>query len=1284
MYQSFRSSHPFRALRDPLRFSAGSLAPLSVFCAFFFMLGVLPGAETPWVKAVEAVATVNDSAPSITLTWKADTNENKNNNGYYPAYTVYRRTPGGTWESGIAVANGAHTYVDNAVQVGTPYEYHLFKQFNNYGMVYEGHGYVRSGINLPAIHQRGKVALVVDSQIAAGIAANLDLFEMNLVGDGWRVVTISGYGRNDSAAAIRSAIQAEYNAQDPEESRLKTVFIIGHIPVVHSGNYNADGHAFRPMPADAYYGDMSGNWGTNSGTASAPVYPPSEFPGPIQLQVGRVDMFGLPVFTTKTETQLLNDYLDKDHGYRHRNLARTSRSLIGDQFGDHGGDAFSSAAFINFAPMIGTGSGAYTIANIEPGDQTGRWLDRVSDPATPDYLWVFAAGAGSVSAIGAMGAYGVHNNNELWVEDLVAEGARGTFYLMFGSWFGEWDKQNNIMRTTVALPGYGLSAAWAGRPYLYFHGMGMGDTIGEGIRTSQNYDTSGNNDYFTPFPANQVRKVHIALMGDPTLRLHPIAPVSALGTSVNGANVLLSWTASGDSVLGYHVYRATSLTGPYSRITTGAPVTGANYTDVAPGSGTFYYMVRAIRRETSPSGTYDNLSQGIFALATVGGSQVATPTFSPGAGAYSNAQLVTIATSTGGAAIRYTVNGPDPTPTTGTLYSSPVSVPASQTLRAIAYKSGMIDSAVATATYTITTGDWVWFDDALPSGASPSTNGDNWSWVSSAPAANTGTFSHQSALLNGLHEHSFNFASATMNMSTGESLFAWVYIDAANPPREVMLHWRSDNWEHRAYWGENLINSGTNGTNSRRYVGPLPVGGSWIRLEVPAAQVGLEGHSVGGMTFSHYDGRATWDSTGRTAGGPPSNQVATPTFSPAAGTYSSAQLVTIATSTSGAAIRYTVDGPNPTPTTGTLYSGTVSVPSSQTLRAIAYKSGMIDSAVATATYTITTGDWVWFDDALPAGASPSTNGDNWSWVSSAPAANTGTLSHQSALLNGLHEHSFNFASAAMNVSTGESLFAWVFLDAGSPPSEIMLSWKSTNWEHRAYWGQNLISYGTNGTASRRYVGPLPAAGQWVRLTVPALDVALEGASVVGMAFSHFNGRATWDSTGRTAGGPPPPPENVWFDEALPAGAVPTTNGDSWNWVSSNPAAHSGSVSHQSALLSGVHEHSFNFGAPMSVGTGQSLFAWVYIDAANPPREVMLHWRSDNWEHRAYWGENLINSGTNGTNSRRYVGPLPSGGIWVRLEVPAAQVGLGGHSVVGMTFSHYDGRATWDGTGTFTP
>jgi hypothetical protein len=66
-------------------------------------------------------------------------------------------------------------------------------------------------------------------------------------------------------------------------------------------------------------------------------------------------------------------------------------------------------------------------------------------------------------------------------------------------------------------------------------------------------------------------------------------------------------------------------------------------------------------------------------------------------------------------------------------------------------------------------------------------------------------------------------------------------------------------------------------------------------------------------------------------------------------------MVTISTATSGASIRYTLDGSVPTATTGTIYSGPVSVPNTRVLKAIAYKSGMLNSQLSTVTYYINNG-----------------------------------------------------------------------------------------------------------------------------------------------------------------------------------------------------------------------------------------------------------------------------------------------------------------------------------------
>jgi len=80
---------------------------------------------------------------------------------------------------------------------------------------------------------------------------------------------------------------------------------------------------------------------------------------------------------------------------------------------------------------------------------------------------------------------------------------------------------------------------------------------------------------------------------------------------------------------------------------------------------------------------------------------VATPTFSPVAGAIPAGTTVTITSATAGALISYTTNGTTPSATGGTASPVTVTVGAAETINAIAYKSGMSNSAVATAAYTM-------------------------------------------------------------------------------------------------------------------------------------------------------------------------------------------------------------------------------------------------------------------------------------------------------------------------------------------------------------------------------------------------------------------------------------------------------------------------------------------------------------------------------------------------------------------------------------------------------
>lgn len=85
-------------------------------------------------------------------------------------------------------------------------------------------------------------------------------------------------------------------------------------------------------------------------------------------------------------------------------------------------------------------------------------------------------------------------------------------------------------------------------------------------------------------------------------------------------------------------------------------------------------------------------------LKRISGS-VAAPTFSPASWASGSTLSVTLSCATNGAAIHYTIDGSTPTASSPT-YSSAISLSATTTIKAIAVKSGMADSAIVSKTYT--------------------------------------------------------------------------------------------------------------------------------------------------------------------------------------------------------------------------------------------------------------------------------------------------------------------------------------------------------------------------------------------------------------------------------------------------------------------------------------------------------------------------------------------------------------------------------------------------------
>ncbi|PYI81091.1 MAG: hypothetical protein DME26_20410, partial [Verrucomicrobia bacterium] len=583
---------------------------------------IVRAVEPTWNYAVQVSATVQTSPAQIRLGWPQDTS------GVPNSYTVYRKAPeAGSWGAGTTLPGTATSYIDTSVTVGTAYEYQIVKAASTYS----GFGYIYTGINVPLVENRGTVILIVDNTYAANLAAELNRLQQDLIGDGW-TVNRHDVSRTDSPVTVKNLVKADYTT-DPVS--VKAVFLFGRVPVPYSGLMNPDGHPdhYGAWPADICYGDMDGGWTDNSvnytqteNTDLADATRLSNVPGDgkydqtaissaIELQVGRVDLANMPGRLVwggppsfPTEVELLRQYLNKDHNFRHKLVIAQRRGIVGDYFGVRGGEAFAASAFRSFAPFFGANN--IDNLNVMYNDTKGVWIPTLR---TNDYLWAYGCGAGSYTTIGGLGNTGPYNDGS--TTEVVGNDVRAVFTLLFGSWLGDWDHEDNIMRSILATKTYGLACAWSGRPHWFAHHMGLGETIGYTARLTQNNNAGLYRNQINSAAGN----THVALMGDPTLRLHPVAPPGTLGGTASAGSVALAWTPSPDSVAGYHVYRATSAAGPFTRLTSSL-LTSTTFDDSSAPSGATY-LVRAVKLENTSSGSYYNGSQGLF--WTTGGA--ATP-----------------------------------------------------------------------------------------------------------------------------------------------------------------------------------------------------------------------------------------------------------------------------------------------------------------------------------------------------------------------------------------------------------------------------------------------------------------------------------------------------------------------------------------------------------------------------------------------------------------------------------------------------------------------------------
>ena len=301
----------------------------------------------------------------------------------------------------------------------------------------------------------------------------------------------------------------------------------------------------------------------------------------------------------------------------------------------------------------------------------------------------------------------------------------------------------------------------------------------------------------------------------------------------------------------------------------------------------------------------------------------AEPTFSLTAGTYTEAQSVTLACETQGATIYYTTDGSTPT-NASTQYTTAISVGETMTVKAVAIKDDK-SSPVATATYTInlpedenTAKTWDLTIASYDNDASE--NKVTWSatYVSmvvdkdkSSTAAN-------------------NYLGGDANNRTSSRMYkdSKLTITPAGKQITTITFTATSADYATALANSTWTNAAAEANSTTVVVTAAGIG------EVSAAIGATCGFTAVRVAYTDIDASIP----------------ATPTFSVAAGTYTSAQSVELSCETQGATIYYTLDGSDPD-NTKAQYSDAISVEESMTIKAIAIKDDK-SSAVATAAYTI--------------------------------------------------------------------------------------------------------------------------------------------------------------------------------------------------------------------------------------------------------------------------------------------------------------------------------------------
>lgn len=344
----------------------------------------------------------------------------------------------------------------------------------------------------------------------------------------------------------------------------------------------------------------------------------------LELCIGRVDLYAMPHFYTDSglnETALVANYLNKDHDFRCREgyfqTEVQRRVLLASWAG--GPFKLTSTQKAGFEAVFGQ-TAVHEYDNLSMHWFAGTPGVSGGHASVEDYLVGYGGGFGAPPANYASGVGWTYVDEpspppEKPANNFVGVDSRVVFMNLYGSFFGSWDQPDDFLRAPLANPydpttgrhGYGLAAIYGrteGLDETSLTKRVLGACIGEAIFKGYRGD------------------LHFALMGDPTLRMHTVAPptrpLPPAPLAVAGSTVSLVWIPSPDTVSGYNIYRAPTENGPWTLVNPGnAPVTDSAYSAIRPVAPDFpdnFYMVRAVKTETVAVAPYQyvNMSEGII------------------------------------------------------------------------------------------------------------------------------------------------------------------------------------------------------------------------------------------------------------------------------------------------------------------------------------------------------------------------------------------------------------------------------------------------------------------------------------------------------------------------------------------------------------------------------------------------------------------------------------------------------------------------------------------------